>query len=293
MASLGFVGLGVMGGRIAARLMAAGHTAVGFNRTASKAAWLVERGMGWMESPRAVAEHADVIFVMVQDSAALQGAADGPDGLVAGLGPGKVVIDMSTVGPAVSRAIAAQAREKGAEMLDAPVSGSVSAVEGGTLAIMIGGDRAAFDRVTDILHDVGPTVSYVGGNGTALAVKIAINLSVAVQMLAFSEGVLLAEKSGIDRAAAVELMTKSVIASPLVKYKAPFVVDLPDEAWFNVTMMQKDTELALEAGRRLCVPLPTTAATNEVLTAARAAGRGEQDFAALFHTLARMSGVDA
>jgi 3-hydroxyisobutyrate dehydrogenase-like beta-hydroxyacid dehydrogenase len=167
----------------------------------------------------------------------------------------------------------------------------VSAVEGGTLAVMVGGDRATFDRMRDLLEDVGPTVSYVGGNGTALAVKIAINLSVGVQMLAFSEGVLLAEKSGIDRRTAVDLMSKSVIASPLVKYKAPFVMQLPDEAWFNVTMMQKDMALALEAGRRLGVPLPTAAATNEVLTAARAGGLGEKDFAALFHTLARISGA--
>jgi 3-hydroxyisobutyrate dehydrogenase-like beta-hydroxyacid dehydrogenase len=289
--TLGFVGLGVMGGRIAARLLSKGYSVVGFDRVAAKGPPLVSQGLTWVDSPRAVAASAAAIFVMVPDSAALEAAAAGPDGLLAGLGPGKVLIDMSTVSPAVSQAVAAQARERGAEMVDAPVSGSVSAVEGGTLAVMVGGDRATFDRISSVLRELGPTVSHVGGNGMALAVKIAINLSVAVQMLAFSEGVLLAEKSGIDRKTAVELMTNSVIASPLVKYKAPFVLQLPDQAWFNVTMMQKDVGLALEAGRRLGVPLPTTAATNEMLTAARAAGLGDEDFAAMFHVLARMSGV--
>ena len=289
--TLGFVGLGVMGGRIAARLMSKGHPVVGFARNPSKVEWLVARGLRPADSPRAVAEAADLTFIMVPDSAALEDAAAGPNGLLAGLGPGKVLIEMSTVSPAVSQAVAAQAREKGAEMVDAPVSGSVSAVEEGKLAVMVGGDRRTFDRIRSLLQELGPTVSYVGGNGMALAVKIAINLSVAVQVLAFSEGVLLAEKSGIDRATAVELMTNSVIASPLVKYKAPFVVALPDQAWFTVAMMQKDVELALDAGRRLGVPLPTASATNEILTAARAAGFGERDFAAMFHLLARQSGV--
>jgi 3-hydroxyisobutyrate dehydrogenase-like beta-hydroxyacid dehydrogenase len=280
-----------MGGRIATRLLSKGYAVVGFDRVAAKGEPLIGRGLRWVESPRAVTESADATFVMVPDSAALQAAAGGADGLLAGLGPGKVLIDMSTVSPSVSRAVAAQVRERGADMVDAPVSGSVSAVEGGTLAVMVGGDRATFDRIKGILEDIGPTVSYVGANGTALAVKIAINLSVAVQMLAFAEGVLLAEKSGIDRKAAIELMTNSVIASPLVKYKAPFVVELPDTAWFNVAMMQKDVELALEAGRQLGVPLPSATVANEILTAARAAGYGERDFAAMFHLLASQSGV--
>jgi 3-hydroxyisobutyrate dehydrogenase-like beta-hydroxyacid dehydrogenase len=139
---------------------------------------------------------------------------------------------------------------------------------------------------------IGPKVTHVGGNGLAVAMKIATNLSLAVQMLAFSEGVLLAEKSGIKRRTAVEVLLNSVIASPMVKYRGPFVLEMPEEAWFDVNMMQKDMDLALELGRQLDVPLPTTAITNELLTAARGMGMAEQDFAVLFNVLAKLSGVD-
>jgi 3-hydroxyisobutyrate dehydrogenase-like beta-hydroxyacid dehydrogenase len=293
MANLGYIGLGVMGSRMAARLLDKGHTVTGYNRTKSKAQWLLDRGMKWGETPRAVAQHADAIFVMVTDSDALLALADGPDGFIAGIGPGKLVIDMSTVSPAVSRAVAARVAERGGEMVDSPVSGSVATLEQGKLSMMVGGTKAAFDRAKPLLDDVGPKVTHVGENGLAVSMKIACNLSLAVQMLAFSEGVLLAEKSGIDRKTAVEVLTNSVIASPMVQYRGPMVLGLPEEAWFNVTMMQKDMNLALEMGRRLAVPLPTTAVTNEFLTAARGAGLAEKDFAAIFQLLARMSGVSA
>jgi 3-hydroxyisobutyrate dehydrogenase-like beta-hydroxyacid dehydrogenase len=293
MANLGYIGLGAMGGRMAARLLAKGHRVTGHNRTRSKAQWLIDRGMGWADSPRAVAAATDALFVMVTDSAALEAVAHGPDGFLAGLGPGKTVIDMSTISPAVSRAVAAKVREAGADMVDAPVSGSVATLEQGKLSMMVGGDAAVFDRVKPILEDVGPKVTHVGGNGLAVSMKIAVNLSLAVQMLAFSEGVLLAEKSGIPRKTAVEVLTNSVVASPMVQYRGPFVLGLPEEVWFSVNMMQKDMSLALEMGRQLCVPLPTTAVTNECLTAARGAGLAEQDFATLFHLLAQLSGVSA
>jgi 3-hydroxyisobutyrate dehydrogenase-like beta-hydroxyacid dehydrogenase len=291
MANLGYVGLGVMGGKMAARLLDRGHLVTGYNRTRSKAQWLVDREMKWADSPRAVCEAADVIFVMVTDSASLEAVAEGRDGLLAGLGRGKVVIDMSTVSPAVSRAVAAQVREKGADMVDAPVSGSVVTLEQGKLSVMVGGDRATFDRVKPLLEDIGPKVTYVGGNGLALSMKIAINLSLAVQMLAFSEGLLLAEKSGIARETAVDVLTHSVIGSPMIQYRGPFVLGMPEEVWFSVNMMRKDMMLALEMGRQLDVPLPTTAVTNEMLTAARGMGLAERDFAVLFEVLARMSGV--
>jgi 3-hydroxyisobutyrate dehydrogenase-like beta-hydroxyacid dehydrogenase len=293
MANLGYIGLGAMGGRMAARLLDKGHSVTGYNRTRSKAQWLIDRGMTWADSPREVAEAAETVFVMVTDSAALEAVALGPDGFVAGLAPGRTVIDMSTISPAVSREIAAQVRQAGGDMVDAPVSGSVATLEQGKLSMMVGGDAATFERVKPLLEDVGPKVTHVGGNGLAVSMKIAVNLSLAVQMLAFSEGVLLAEKSGIARRTAVEVLTNSVVASPMIQYRGPFVLGLPDEVWFSVNMMQKDVSLALEMGRELSVPLPTTAVTNEFLTAARGAGLSEKDFAALFHLLARLSGVSA
>ena len=291
MANLGFVGLGVMGSRMVKRLLDAGHTVTGYNRTQSKAQWLIDAGMKWGGTPRAVAQAADVTLSMVTNTAALHAVADGPDGVLAGLSAGKVYVDMSTVSPAASRELAARVAAKGAAMLDAPVSGSVITLEEGKLSLMVGGEAAAFERVKPILLSIGPKVTHVGGNGLAVSMMIATNLSLAVQMLAFSEGVLLAEKSGIKREVAVEVLLNSVIASPMVKYRGPFVLKMPGEAWFDVDMMQKDMMLALEMGRQLDVPLPTTAATNEFLTAARGMGWAEQDFAVLFDVLAMMSGV--
>jgi len=291
MANLGYVGLGAMGSQMADRLMAKGHKVTGYNRTKSKADWLVQKGMMLAESPRAVGQAADFIFVMVTNSASLEAVANGPDGLLAGLSKGKVVIDMSTVNPEVSRQIASRVRETGADMVDAPVSGSIITLQQGQLSVMVGGPKATFDRIKPILDDVGPKVTHVGDNGLALVMKIASNLSLAVQMLAFSEGVLLAEKSGIPRATAVDVLTHSAIASPMVVYRGPFVLQMPEEAWFNVNMMQKDMMLAMELGRQVNVPLPTTAVTNEYLTAARAMGLVEEDFATMFKVLASMAGV--
>jgi 3-hydroxyisobutyrate dehydrogenase-like beta-hydroxyacid dehydrogenase len=290
MANLGFVGLGVMGSRMVQRLLAAGHTVTGYNRTKSKAQWLLDAGMKWGDTPRAVAEAVEITFTMVTNTEALQAVTSGPNGILAGLSSGKIYIDMSTVSPAASRDLAEQVEAKGAQMLDAPVSGSVITLEEGKLSIMVGGSPAALEKARPVLEAIGPKVTHVGGNGLAVSMKIATNLSLAVQMLAFSEGVLLAEKSGIARKTAVEVLLNSVIASPMVKYRGPFVLDMPPEAWFDVNMMQKDMLLALEMGRRLDVPLPTTAITNEMLTTARGMGLAEKDFAILFDALARMAG---
>ena len=292
MANLGFIGLGVMGGQVVYRLLHKGHTVTGYNRTRAKAQWLITQGMRWADSPRAVAENTDISFAMVTNSAALNAVTEGPDGILAGLGPGRVLIDMSTVSPEASRSLAEKARAQGADMLDAPVSGSVITLQQGKLSVMVGGHAATFERVKPILEDIGPKVTHVGGNGVALAMKIAVNLSLAVQMMAFSEGVLLAEKSGIKRDVAVDVMTHSAIASPMIQYRGPFVLRQPEEAWFDVNMMQKDMLLAMELGRQLNVPVPTTAVTNEFLTAARGMGWEKLDFAVVFDVLARMAGVE-
>jgi 3-hydroxyisobutyrate dehydrogenase len=291
MANIGFVGLGMMGSHMASRLLAKGHAVTGYNRTRSKAEWLIAEGMKWADSPRGVCEAADVTFSMVTNSAAVREIAEGPNGLLAGLGKGKILVDMSTVSPALSRELAAKTREKGADMVDAPVSGSVLTLQQGKLAVMVGGRTETFERVQPLLLDLGPKVTHVGENGLALVMKISMNLSLAVQMLAFSEGVLLAEKSGIKRETAVDVLCHSAIASPMVQYRGPFVLQMPEEAWFNVGLMQKDMLLALELGRQVEVPLPTTAAVNEYLTAARAMGLAERDFAIIFKVLATMSGV--
>jgi len=280
-----------MGSRMVERLLAAGHQVTGYNRTRSKAQTLLGAGMKWGETPRAVAESAEITLSMVTNTEALNAVTSGVDGILAGLSAGKIYIDMSTVSPVAIRAVAQQVKAKGAEMLDAPVSGSVLTLEEGKLSIMAAGNRQAFEKALPILQAIGPKVTHVGANGLAVSMKIATNLSLAVQMLAFSEGVLLAERSGIARETAVEVLLNSVIASPMVKYRGPFVLNMPDEAWFDVNMMQKDLLLALDLGRQLNVPLPTTAITNQMLTTARGMGLEEKDFAVLFEALARMAGM--
>lgn len=291
MAKIGFVGLGVMGSRVVKRLLDAQYTVIGYNRTKSKAQWLLNAGMEWANSPRAVAKSSDVVFSMVTNTEALKAVALGKDGIIAGLSRGKIYVEMSTVSPAASRELAAKVAAKGAAMLDAPVSGSVVTLEQGQVSFMVGGDAAAFEKVKPFLLDIGPKVTHVGGNGLAVTMKIAVNLSLAVQMLALSEGVLIAEKAGIDRKTALEVMLNSVIASPMVKYRGPFILQLPDEAWFDVNMMQKDMSLALELGEQLGVPLPTTKVTNDMLTKTREMGLDKEDFAVMFRALTRMAGV--
>ena len=292
MAEVGYVGLGVMGSAIVRRLLAAEHDITVWNRTREKAEPLLATGARWAGSPREVAEQSEVVFTMVTNTAAVRAVTEGPDGIIAGLAPGKVYVDMSTASPANTRDLAARVAEAGAQMLDAPVSGTSITVDQGKASIMVGGDADAFERVKPILDAIGPKVFHLGPSGSAVTIKIGINLSLAVQMLAFSEGVLLAEKSGIPRERAVEVMLASVIASPMVAYRGPLVLGHPDEVWFDCHMMQKDLNLALELGRELEVPLPTTAVTNELLTAANGMGIGERDFAVLFDVLAAMSGVE-
>ncbi|GHO72548.1 2-hydroxy-3-oxopropionate reductase [Ktedonobacter sp. SOSP1-85] len=292
MAHLGFIGLGAMGGRVTKRLLDAGHTVTGYNRTRSKAQWLLDAGMRWGDSPRAVAEAADILFTMVTNTNALHQVFHGPDGILSGLSAGKIYIDMSTVSPSASRHLATQVAAKEAHMLDSPVSGSVITLEQGKLSLMVGGEKAIFEQVLPILQDIGPTVNYVGENGLAVLMKIAINLNLQVQIEGFYEGLLLAVKGGISLETALEVMLNSVVASPSLKYRTPFILNMPEEAWFDVNMMQKDMLLAEELGRQLDVALPSVALSNQLLTAARAQGLAKHDFAIVYKVLARMSGID-
>jgi len=295
MATLGFVGLGAMGSRLARRLLEAGHTVTGYNRTADKARALESAGLKVAATPRAAAEGAAAVFSMVTDDAALRAVALGPDGIVAGLSPATVFVEMSTVSPAVTREIGEAVAARRATMLDAPVSGSTISVERGEASIVVGGDPTALERVKPFLAVMGPGgITHVGALGVAKTMKIATNLGLAVQILAFSEAVLLAEKAGIARATAVEALLKSVVASPMIRYRGPFVVGaMPRDAWFNVGMMQKDLQLALDQGHATGVTLPTTALTQEWLSMARGVGLGERDFATVFDVLAGLSGLPA
>jgi 3-hydroxyisobutyrate dehydrogenase-like beta-hydroxyacid dehydrogenase len=289
MSTLGFVGLGAMGASIAGRLLSQGHTVYGTNRTRSKAEPLIEAGLLWCDSPRDVAHAADVVFSMVTDDQALDALTAGPGGILAGLAAGKVYVDMSTVAPQLSRALGVRVGARGASMLAAPVSGSVPAAKAGTLAIIVGGDRQAFERVEPILAGLGSTVTFVGGNDQALLLKLAINISLGVQMLAFSEGVLLAERGGIPPDLALDVLTHSAIGSPMLQARAPMLLELPEQAWFDVTMMRKDLRLALATAGELGVPLPSTTVADQLLSTASTLGYGHRDIAVLFRVLSEMT----
>jgi len=286
---IGVVGLGAMGGRIAGRLLSLGHEVYGTNRTRTRADALIGQGMIWCDSARETAASADVVISMVTDGGALDAVTAGPDGILAGLRAGTIYLDMSTVSPQASRELARRVASRGAAMLAAPVSGSLPAVEQGSLAVIAGGDPDAFERVQPILRQLGRTVSFVGDNGHALLLKLAINISLGVQMLAFSEGLLLAERGGVERQVALDVLTSSAIGSPMLHARAPLLLKLPDQAWFDVAQMQKDIRLALDSARDLNLPLPSTAVADQVLSAARTHGYAHRDIAVVLRVLAEMA----
>ena len=290
--SVGFVGLGHMGGKMAARFLAAGYPVYGEQRGREGAEQLIQQGLRWCDTPRAVAEASDVVFTSVPDDEALQSVASGADGILAGLGAGKTWVDVSTVSPQVSRELAERARAQGSSMLDAPVSGSVPQVQAGTLTIMVGGDEASYREVEPLLRELG-TPNYIGANGQGLALKLAINISLAVQMLAFAEGLLLAERSGVDRQRALDVMESSPIGSPMLRARASIILDPPEEAWFDLRFMHKDITLALQTARELQIPLPTAERADEVLERAEALGYERRDLAALFQALEQIAGGDS
>jgi 3-hydroxyisobutyrate dehydrogenase-like beta-hydroxyacid dehydrogenase len=288
--TIGFVGLGRMGGSMAARFLAAGYTVYGEERDRRHAHELERAGLQWRETPREVAEAADVVVTSIPDDAALEAVATGPDGILAGLAAAKVWVEMSTISPRASRELAERVRALGARMLDAPVSGSVPEVQAGTLSIMVGGEEETYARVVPLLRELG-TPTRIGENGQGLVLKLAINISLAVQTLALSEGLLLAEHAGVDPELALQVMTESPIGSPMLKARAPLFLDPPDDAWFDVDLMQKDIKLALSSGHELDVPLPSTTVVTALLSAARRHGYENSDITVLFRLLSELSAV--
>jgi 3-hydroxyisobutyrate dehydrogenase-like beta-hydroxyacid dehydrogenase len=286
--TIGFVGLGHMGGNMAARFLGAGYDVYGEARSREHAEDLVDKGLSWVDTPREVAHSADVVFTSIPNDDVLKGIAFGPDGIVAGIQEGKIWVDVSTVSPNASREVASQVRPTGAFMLDAPVSGSVPQVKSGTLTIMVGGDREAYARVEPVLRELG-SPTYIGENGHGLIMKLAINISLAVQMLALSEGLLMAERDGVDRKLALEVMTESPIGSPMLKARVPLILDPSGEAWFDIELMHKDIRLALATAEELHVTVPTARAADQVLTHGEELGYSQRDIAALREVLAKTS----
>jgi len=289
---LGFVGLGAMGELIVPRLMAAGHEVTGWNRSPEKGAPLIKQGMRWADTPREVAAESEIVFSIVTDSKAVRAVALGQVGVVSGIKPGGIFIDMSTIEPDESRAVAAEFAQVGAIMLDGPLSGSPVTVTQGNASIMIGGDEAAYERVKPVLLAIGPKVTRIGGNGLACQMKIAVNLLLMVEVICFGEAVALAEKGGVAREVALDAILKSVAASPVLGYRGPFILEgkMPAVPLADVTLQQKDMLLALNLGRTLGSPVPLAAAANEMMNACRGLGIDANDFVVAHQVYRRLGG---
>jgi 3-hydroxyisobutyrate dehydrogenase-like beta-hydroxyacid dehydrogenase len=290
---VGFIGLGDMGQGIVPRLLDAGHRVTGWNRTPEKAGPLLGLGMEWAATPREVASASEVVLSIVTDARAVEAVALGEDGVITGLAPDAVYADMSTIDPDASRRIAAAFSDSGKVMLDAPLSGSPISLQQDKASVMVGGDPAAFERIKPVLEAIGPTVTYIGASGMAMQMKVAINLCLIVEMVAFSEAIALAEKGGVDRAVAVDAMLKSVVASPVMGYRGPFILEgnMPEKPLANVTLQQKDMLLALDLGRRQGSPVPLAAAANEMLNACHGLGLSHRDFVTVFDAYRKLGGA--
>ena len=286
--TIGFIGLGHMGGNMAARYLDAGYTVYGEARHRDGNEWLIDQGLRWADTPRELAEATEIVFTSLPSDAAVESVASGPDGILAGLVAGKLWADLSTITPRVSRELAARVKEDGhgALMLDTPVAGSIPQVKSGTLTIVVGGEADAYQRIEPVLRVLG-TPTHVGDNGQGLVLKLAINISLAVEMLAFSEGLLLAERAGIDPKLAATVMTDAAVGSPMLKARVPLVLGEVDETWFDVSLMHKDIRLALEAASEEQTPLPTAATADKVLEQAEQSGYAHRDIAALYEMLSK------
>jgi 3-hydroxyisobutyrate dehydrogenase-like beta-hydroxyacid dehydrogenase len=284
LARIGFIGLGAMGGRMAARLLEAGYPVHGYNRSPERLAPLVAAGLVPCATPREVAEQTDVVLSMVWDSEALRAITDAPDGLLSGLTERHVFVDLSTVEPQVSGEVAEQVRARGAQMLDCPVSGSLDAAESGRLVLLVGGPSAALERVRPVLAAIGSSVIHLGeSNGLGLTMKLAINLQVAIQAVAWGEAMVVAETAGITRPRATEAMLASVIASPMLRYRAPFVLEEPAEVWASAAQLRKDVLYAVGS---VDGGMPAGELSLRLLDAICAVGEGDREAAQLMRFVA-------
>jgi len=291
---VGMAGLGVMGEGIVLRLLAAGHTVTGWNRTKSKGEALIQQGMIWADTPREVAEQSDVVLSIVTDADAVKSVALGPDGIIFGLSSDGVYLDMSTISPEASRAVEAEFKKVGKIMCDVPISGSPVTLNQGKASLMVGGDKDVFERIKPVLLDIGAKATYIGGNGMAVQMKLAINLVLMVEVIAFGEGIALAEKGGVKRDVAVEALLNSVAASPVLGYRGPFILEgkMPDKPLADVNLQQKDMLLVLEQGRKLGSPVPLAAAANEMMNACRGLGIDHRDFVTAHEVYRTLGGVN-
>ena len=279
---VGFIGLGIMGGPMAKNLMQAGHELVLYTRTRQKAEDLA--GSGGAEvagSPREVAQKSTTIITMLPDSPEVREIVAGEDGILEGINEGSLIIDMSTISPVVTKELAAAAREKGASMLDAPVSGGDVGAQQGTLSIMVGGDGADFERARPIFEAVGKTITHVGDVGSGQVVKAANQVVVALTIEAVSEALVLGSKAGVEPAKILDVLSGGLAGNKVMEVKREKCLSHSFDPGFRVELHHKDLGIALAAGREYGVALPVTAMVEQMLAALKARGEGDRDHSAI------------
>ncbi|MCQ4638282.1 NAD(P)-dependent oxidoreductase [Anaerovorax odorimutans] len=292
MSNIGWIGLGNMGNPMCKNLVKAGHEVTVWNRTKSKAKDVLAMGAAWETSPKAVAQKADYIFIMVSNGAILKKVVLGENGICDGLTEGKIVIDMSTVSPEESLPVNEAVKMKKCRFLRSPVTGSVVPAEKGLLGLLLSGDRTAFEEVEPVLDVLGKNKYWIGAKEEARVMKIALNTMVGNTTQLLAEAVTLAEKAGINVETCMEVISGSAVGNLIVQSKIDAINEGKYEPAFSVKMMLKDFDLALDAAKQYETSLPVTALTRQFYEETVASGRGDEDYAVLVKRLEENVGIN-
>jgi len=282
-----FLGLGIMGLPMASNLTKAGHEVTVWNRTPGK----VVPGANNAASPAEAARGAEVVWLSVSDTAAVESVLFGPQGVEESLAPGMTVVDSSTISPSATREFAGRVRAKGAEYVDAPMTGSKAGAEEGTLIFIVGGEEAAIESLKPLFAATGKKIFRMGETGKGQAAKLAMNLQIALIYEGFAEALTLATKLGVDTEALLSLVQASMVRSGVVEYKAPFILKRDFSPNFPLRLMRKDIRLALEAAREVRVKLPGLETVEEIYDMATEDGHENLDYAATLTLLEKWAGV--
>jgi 3-hydroxyisobutyrate dehydrogenase-like beta-hydroxyacid dehydrogenase len=288
---IGWIGLGKMGSPMARRLAEAGYSLNVYNRSKEKTKEFEERGIRVAKSPKEIAGESEIIISMISDDSALESVVLGEDGVLAGIGQGKILMDMSTVSPQISLKVNDVIRKKGAYYLRGPVSGSTKFAASGTLTVFVSGPQNIFEDCNPLLGVLGQKILYMGPGEEARYLKLLVNMMLGTTAMMVAEALTFGEKSGIQWETMLSAIQQSVVASPLIGYKIQPLKDRDFRPAFSVAQIAKDFDVALGAGRALSVPLPMTALVRQFYEGMKATGKGEMDFFGLLLLLEEMAGI--
>jgi 3-hydroxyisobutyrate dehydrogenase len=289
---VGFIGLGIMGRPMAGHILKGGHPLTVFNRTRSKTAELQAQGAAVASSPAEVAARSAIVITMVTDTPDVEAVVAGPGGILEGIRPGSIVVDMSTISPKTERALDEELRARGAALVDAPVSGGDVGARNATLAIMAGGDRQAFDRVLPVLRLLGKTITHCGPTGSGQIAKLANQILVSVTLLAVSEALVFARKNDLDPSTLIEAVSGGAAQSWQLTNLGPRIIKRDFAPGFMIDLVQKDLRLVLEACSYADVSLPATGLVHQLFGSAQAHGSGREGTQGLAKVLERLSGLE-